>query len=231
MRYNKSLIYFSFFLIAFSSCSNQQKRGSINYELKKELSEIFYKDQIYRTMQDSTFSPKDIELVAKRLNVDPTYFKNNYISWGVQQDPKNMKEIEKIISKYGYPGKSLVGEPEYEAAFFVIQHSNKIPKYLPLIKDAADKGEIDFTLYAMMQDRYLMQKGEEQIYGTQGYGFLRNEKEVSLIWPIKNPEKVNELRKKAGFTQTIEEYAKDLYGNDFQYKIYTLEEAKKLQSQ
>ena len=33
-------------------------------------------------------------------------------------------KIDKIISKYGYPGKSLVGEPEN--FFYVIQHSNKI---------------------------------------------------------------------------------------------------------
>ncbi len=221
-----AIIFVSIFAL---SC--KQDKNPINLELKKELSEIFYKDQIYRTMQDSAFSPKDIELVAKRLKVNPTYFKNNYISWGMQQDPKNMEEIEKIISKYGYPGKTLVGEPENKTAFFVIQHSSKIPKYLPLIKKEAENGEINFTLYAMMQDRYLMQKGEEQIYGTQGYGFLRKDKSVDLIWPIKNPEKVNELRKKAGFKQTIEEYAKDLYGKDFQYKVYTLEEAKQLQAQ
>jgi len=83
----------------------------------------------------------------------------------------------------------------------------------------------------MMLDRYLMEKGEEQIYGTQGYGFFSKDKSVDFIWPIKNPEKVNELRKKAGFKQTVEEYAKDLYGNDFQYKIYTIEEVKKLQAQ
>ncbi|MBP7500948.1 MAG: hypothetical protein KA796_13960 [Chryseobacterium sp.] len=142
-----------------------------------------------------------------------------------------MEEIEKIISKYGYPGKTLVGEPENNTAFFVIQHSNKIPKYLPLIKREAEKGEIKFILYAMMLDRYLMEKGEEQIYGTQGYGFFSKDKSVDFIWPIKNPEKVNELRKKAGFKQTVEEYAKDLYGNDFQYKIYTIEEVKKLQAQ
>ncbi len=41
----------------------------------------------------------------------------------------------------------------------------------------------------------------------------------------------NELRKEAGFVQTIEEYSKDLYGKDFQYKIYTLEEVRKLQAQ
>ena len=217
------------FLILFS-CKKVEKT-SINLELKKELSEIFYKDQIYRIMQDSAFSPKDIEFAARRLKVDPTYFKNNYISWGMQQDPKNMEEIEKIFSKYGYPGKTLVGEPENNTAFFVIQHSNKIPKYLPLIKREAEKGEIKFILYAMMLDRYLMEKGEEQIYGTQGYGFFSKDKSVDFIWPIKNPEKVNELRKKAGFKQTVEEYAKDLYGNDFQYKIYTIEEVKKLQAQ
>ena len=45
-----------------------------------------------------------------------------------------------------------------------------------------------------------------------------------FIWPIRDPETVNERRKAAGFTQTIEEYAADLFGEDFQYKVLTLED-------
>ena len=51
---------------------------------------------------------------------------------------------------------------------------------------------------------------------------------ISIIWPIKDPVNVNELRKKAGFSQTVEEYSKDLYGENFEYKIYTLDEVKKM---
>lgn len=140
-------------------------------------------------------------------------------------DSINIKKIDKIISKYGYPGKSLVGEPENTSAFYVIQHSNKIKNYFPLIKKAGKKNELPKTLVAMMEDRLLVQQGKEQIYGTQGSGFNTKNGWTMIIHPIKNPEKVNKLRKKVGFTETVEENAKRL-GID--YKVHTLEDVKKL---
>ena len=47
-----------------------------------------------------------------------------------------------------------------------------------------------------------------------------------FISPIENPETVNERRKEAGFEETIEEYAKVLFGNDFEYRPRTMEEIK-----
>ena len=47
-----------------------------------------------------------------------------------------------------------------------------------------------------------------------------------LIWPIENPETVNERRVAVGFDQTIEEYAKLLFGEDFEYKVLTIDDVK-----
>jgi hypothetical protein len=139
------------------------------------------------------------------------------------------KRVEEIIAKYGYPGKALVGTPENRAAWIVIQHSSPqvIQKYLPTLREAVKNGDLDRQSLALTEDRNLMYQGKKQIYGSQF--FEANGKPA--FWPIENSEKVNELRKEAGFVQTIEEYSKDLYGKDFQYKIYTLEEVKKLQAQ
>ena len=87
------------------------------------------------------------------------------------------------------------------------------------------KNELPKTLVAMMEDRLLVQEGKEQIYGTQGSGFNTKNGWTMIIHPIKNPEKVNKLRKKVGFTETVEENAKRL-GID--YKVLTLEDVKKL---
>ena len=214
------------FLILFS-CKKVEKT-SINLELKKELSEIEFRDQAVRFITDQT--PKDsLDLIAKRIKVDPTYFKNNYKSVSVTLDGENIKRVEEIIAKYGYPGKALVGTPENRAAWIVIQHSSPqvIQKYLPMLREAVKNGDLDRQSLALTEDRNLMYQGKKQIYSSQF--FEVNGKPA--FWPIKNPEKVNELRKEAGFVQTIEEYSKDLYGKDFQYKIYTLEEVKKLQAQ
>ena len=214
------------FLILFS-CKKVEKT-SINLELKKELSEIEFRDQAVRFITDQT--PKDsLDLIAKRIKVDPTYFKNNYKSVSVTLDGENIKRVEEIIAKYGYPGKALVGTPENRAAWIVIQHSSPqvIQKYLPILREAVKNGDLDRQSLAITEDRNLMYQGKKQIYGSQF--FEVNGKPA--FWPIENSEKVNELRKEAGFVQTIEEYSKDLYGKDFQYKIYTLEEVKKLQAQ
>jgi hypothetical protein len=45
--------------------------------------------------------------------------------------------VEDIIMKFGYPGRTLVGEETCDAAWNVIQHSVKIDKYLEVIKKAA----------------------------------------------------------------------------------------------
>ncbi|WP_025666489.1 BT_3928 family protein [Aquimarina megaterium] len=151
------------------------------------------------------------------------------ISWEKQKiiDSTNTIFIEEVFKKYGYPGKTLVGEGTNIAAWLVIQHSDKIGAYLPLIKEAGEKGELDMASVAMMEDRHLMQQGLEQIYGTQGTRLNSNSKTpISLIWPIKDPESVNERRKEVGFTETIEEYSERLFG--VPYKIYTLEEVKKI---
>ena len=96
-----------------------------------------------------------------------------------------------------------------------------------MLREAVKNGDLDRQSLALTEDRNLMYQGKKQIYGSQF--FEVNGKPA--FWPIENSEKVNELRKEAGFVQTIEEYSKDLYGKDFQYKIYTLEEVKKLQAQ
>ena len=92
------------------------------------------------------------------------------------------------------------------AAWYVIQHSERIDEFLPQIQVAAETGELPYRLYAMMLDRSLMGQGLPQKYGTQGMSYFMNTpEEINLIWPIENPENVNALRAAAGFDQTVEE--------------------------
>ena len=119
-------------------------------------------------------------------------------------------------------------------ALDVIQHSTRIPQYLPLIEKVALQGEIPYPLYARMLDRQLMYEGKEQLYGTQGrsYGVLNpktgKREDVSFIWPIEDAAHVNERRQKAGFKTTVEVNAKQL---NMEYKPMTLAEADRIQRQ
>lgn len=206
----------------------------MNVSLKKELDSIYATDQKYRALLFSDVLKTKADSVAASYKISKNELLN-YLMVNMQKvDSSNMARVEQIMNQHGYPGKSVVGMPTNEAAFYVIQHSSYIEKYLPIIKQAADKQELPFNLYAMMLDRSLMYKGEEQVYGTQGRGFeiadpQTGKKEFRMIiWPIKDAGSVNERRKQAGFEQTVEENAKRL---GIEYKALTIEEVRKMQAQ
>ena len=203
----------------------------INFDLKNELKLILLKDQGYRELMSGEIDEeRKIELL-KQLSITETDLQGNFSNLINRNDSLNIIEVEKIIKEFGYPGKSLVGEPENDAAWFVIQHSDKIEEYFPLIQRAGEIGELKMTKVAMMHDRMLMYRGEAQIYGTQGKGIhsvndsTKQNAFFYIIWPIKNPKNVNELRKVAGFTSTVEENAKRM---KIEYKEYTIAEVNKM---
>ncbi|MDR0794291.1 MAG: hypothetical protein LBE82_13365 [Chitinophagaceae bacterium] len=211
--------------------SSYQVDQHINYDLKKELDSISIADQKYREITFSSLQTK-ADSFAAVFKVPENELADYLIKTMQQTDSSNIKRVKEICSQYGYPGKSLVGTPTNEAAFYVIQHSLNIDEYLPLIKKAADNGELSFRLYAMMLDRSLMYHGQEQMYGTQVKGFYTTNSQsgkrefVRIVWPIKNPAQVNERRKQAGFDRTVEENANRL---GTEYKVLTLEDVKKMQ--
>ncbi|CAN1569269.1 hypothetical protein MCETHM1_03086 [Flavobacteriaceae bacterium] len=209
-----------------------QSQNTIDENLKKELDGIYLSDQILREYIDNDASE------SRKLQIlnETGYSKDDFANGKVYKilnarDSINLIRIEEIIAKYGYPGKTLVGEPTNETAWIVIQHSKKIANYFPMIQEAGASNEIPFTKVAMMHDRMLMYEGKEQLYGTQVSGqYVLNattgKKEFwYCVWPIQNAESVNELRKEAGFITTVEEYAKSM---GVVYRKYTLQEIKEL---
>ena len=154
-----------FFLLFSSSIFGQPK---INSVLKQKLDSIFNEDQKWRELFATGLVQTKSDSLAESFKIEKKELFSYVLKMTSLSDSLNIIEIEKVIKEYGYPGKTLVGTETNNAAFFVIQHSKKIDKYLPIIKKAAIKKEISFQLYAMMLDRSLMYKGKEQIYGTQG---------------------------------------------------------------
>jgi hypothetical protein len=169
-------------------------------------------------------NPQSAGSTAKSLSLSVAQANGHY--WKLQNriDSLNVVFIESVFKKYGYPGKTLVDTPANESAWYIIQHSSKIHQYIDIIKKAADEKEIPFHLYAMMLDRDLMNQGKEQVYGTQATcQKFKNIKDECIIWPIKDPDKVNERRKKAGFPNTVEENATRL---GIVYRVINLEDVK-----
>ncbi len=195
---------------------------SLNLDLKRELDSVLRLDQGIRHVYFAkTKVQKDS--IANIYGIPVQETTQAYFKLWHQIDSTNLILAERVLKEYGYPGKTLVGEPTNEAIWYVIQHApKKIPQYLDLMKEQAKKAELATTKVALMEDRYLMGKKEEQIYGSQGVTYTIDGKPISFIWPIKNHEKINEKRKEAGFTQTIEEYSKNL---GIEYKPVSLKEA------
>lgn len=193
--------------------------AQVNYELKNQLDSIQELDQRYREEVGKVMSNKSYLDSLSQLNgfllsdyVRDLMLKQEFI------DKSNINFIDSIIQIYGYPGLSLVGNSTNQTTWYVIQHSEKIDKYYKILEKASKKGEIPDSLFAKTKDRYLIQRGKKQLFGTQA-DCLPNETGNfnCFISPIRNSKKVNKRRKKAGFSSTIEVYA-ELNGFEFKSK-------------
>ncbi|MBT0609058.1 BT_3928 family protein [Aequorivita echinoideorum] len=197
----------------------ENAQPKLNLQMKQRLDSIAILDQKYRVLM-RTQNPEERAELGKKMKLTEAEYSGDLQQLQAILDNANMKYIEKLFVQSGYPGKSVVGEPTNTVAWEVLQHNpDKIETYLPLIKKAGEAGEIPMTMAATMEDQYLMNQGKPQIYGTQVRVEDSGEK---YIWPIENPESVNDRRKKAGFDQTVEAYSKQLFGEEFTYENRTL---------
>lgn len=162
--------------------------ASLDKEVMAELAEIDVKDQYYRQMMDSVrqeFGPRSAEM--REL-------------WVLQNeaDSLNLVRVKAIIKEHGYPGKTMAGNRYGSTAFMVIQHSDLATQeeYLPLLTEAAEKGELSKSSLALLIDRIRVRNDQPQIYGSQ----VRQNPETEKFepFPIENPEEVDKRRAEMG---------------------------------
>lgn len=185
-------ILFSLISLILFSCHREQ---TINYEkLALELDSILVEDQKYRSQMKNTFETYGWDSDEMRQ------------LWSYQDkiDSSNLIRIIEIIKEVGtYPGETLVGATASEAAFYVLQHAPDSiqDKYYNVIVTAGKNKELKARLASMYQDRYLMHRGQPQIYGTQ----IRTEhvtdaktglrRDSTFVWPIADTTKIDSLRR------------------------------------
>ncbi|MEO1513513.1 MAG: DUF6624 domain-containing protein [Bacteroidota bacterium] len=177
----------------------------LNKPLKKELEEIYVKDQMYRKMLDSieqTYGLESDEIKAHWKLINDT-------------DSVNEMRVVEIIGEYGWPGRSLVGGKANSAVWLVIQHAPLATqeKYLPLLQASVKDGESSGSNLALLEDRILMRNGKPQKYGSQ----VRRDRDTGekYFYEIEDPANVNERRAEVGLGP-IEDYAKRF---GFEYKV------------
>lgn len=166
----------------------------VNYDsLSSELETIYDLDQGYRE-QVANMKQFDAELVNKMNETDST----------------NHVRVVDLLETYGWLPRSEIGEKASAAIFYVLQHGSVeiMEKYLDQLQQLATANEADKTHAALMEDRVLMYRGKKQIYGAQAS--VRQGTDGTreyYVWPIKQPETVNERRRAMGFDLTVEENA------------------------
>ena len=175
-------------------------------ELAIELWHVYIEDQRFRTLNKNYKKP------FPKFGT-PEHHDFNKIQ-GKKVDVIR-KRLIKIIKVQGWPTYSMVGTEAADGVFYVFQHSGYkyLKKYLPYLKEAAMSGEASKANYAKMYDRFEMNSGRKQYYGTQIVSSGKFDKDgnyIKGIWqfhPIQDFEKVNERRSEMDLPP-IEEYAK-----------------------
>lgn len=127
--------------------------------------------------------------------------------WSIQSyaDSVNTVYITELIDEMGYPGKSIVGD-QASTAFLVIQHAELEiqEKYLPVLRAAAEGGELRWSSLALLIDRVEMRNDRPQIYGSQ----VSSNPETGEYFfaPIQDPHNIDSIRQTVGLGP-IQEYA------------------------
>lgn len=114
--------------------------------------------------------------------------------------------LKGIYKQYGYPTPKMVGQESSYHFFTLIQHSdadvNFQSQMLPLIKRQVDKKQASGKEYAFLYDRIHLNKGGEQLFGTQmDYDSNGN----AFPKKLKDKANVNKRRQQLGM-ETLEEY-------------------------
>lgn len=127
------------------------------------------------------------------------------------QDMAHLKLILATLEKKGWPKISEVGKNAASAPFFIFQHAADsviFSKWLPVLKSRCVEGEAEWGQYAMMYDRYNMDIGKPQKYGTNvevinGKLVIRleddiektNENRIKIGLPLLSPAEINIIKK------------------------------------
>lgn len=177
-------------VLALAGCSTGE-------DPKAQLEAMYESDQAYRA-QMQEFAVAQETRSAKFIAL-----------WARQQwnDWANLKRLERLVQKSGWPRQSKVGAKGASAAFLVIQHAGleRQKEYLPLLQAAVVEGEARATDLALLEDRILMREGNKQTYGSQ---LQSDGKGGWELYPIENEEQVDERRKAVGLPP-LAEYAKE----------------------
>lgn len=178
-------------LLTQARTKQQQHEAEFDPKLLALLKKIAFQDQQYRLLAraaERQYGPNAPQIDEAMRQQSPV-------------DLRLSRQVDSLVARYGYPGRSLVGEYEKDVAFLVMQHSPD-EKYLPLLLAAADKQEVAGSSVAIFIDRIKTGRGEPQVYGSQVGPAVKGR---HPLYPIEDEPNVNVRRAKVGL-DPLEEY-------------------------
>ncbi len=132
----------------------------------------------------------------------------------MRMDDENAVWLREVVTKFGWPGRSLVGDEGAHAAWLLAQHADRDPALqrhcLTLLEQAVAASEADPRDLAFLTDRVLLASGQNQIYGTQ----MSPHERRFAARRLADPDSVDERRASVGL-EPLNEYlnrALELYG-------------------
>ncbi len=160
-------------------------------KLKAELEQMYEADQLVR-MQISSYLPA----------APP----DSLIERAMESDSRHRIRVLAILDSAGWLSENEVGRKASQALFLVILHCDDDVRsqeyYLAMMRQAVADGKSRASELAILEDRVAVNKGEEQIYGSQ-IGYLKGR---AYIEPIRDEAKVEERRRSVGLG-SLKEYA------------------------
>ncbi|MBP6859906.1 MAG: hypothetical protein KBC69_04820 [Candidatus Magasanikbacteria bacterium] len=135
--------------------------------------------------------------ILTMVYADQKMRKSNH--WNLDLDKQNTERVKKIISQYGWPGKSIVGEEAANGIWLLVQHADHDIEFqktaLKFLQEAVISGEAEKNNEAYLIDRVKVNSGQPQIFGTQ---FYEDKKKQFGPWPIEDFENIEKRRMQFG---------------------------------
>ena len=115
---------------------------------------------------------------------------------------ENAHRLNEVISQHGWPTISLVGLEGCRAAWLIAQHSICTPdlqrRFLALVTEAAENGEVPKAQVAFLIDRIRFNENKPQMYGT----VLDWNEQGELSCVVEDPVNLDARRRDMGLPAT-----------------------------
>ncbi|MFN0015883.1 MAG: DUF6624 domain-containing protein [Saprospiraceae bacterium] len=158
--------------------------------LSIELEQIHFLDQYYRVKRDS---------VLEFHNLKSPEMQDWMRRWTLQ-DSVNYLRVNEILEQHGWLGPDEVTEYASRAFWLVLQHADRnLPgqeKWLPVMREAVQKGKAKSQDLAYLEDRVLKNQGKPQRYGSQMHTDPVTKEFV--LYPVEDPANLDQRRKSVG---------------------------------